>query len=117
MIRRPPRSTLFPYTTLFRSACRENIAAFSFSSAFFVQFLFAFPFHISILEFLLLAPRNIHSGTIPLLASREYDEGSFRLQAENQARRSPMMKTILICGASLLSASLVLAQEQPAEPP
>src|SRR5690348_18002217 len=22
MIRRPPRSTLFPYTTLFRSACR-----------------------------------------------------------------------------------------------
>src|SRR2546430_12794033 len=24
MIRRPPRSTLFPYTTLFRSAPREN---------------------------------------------------------------------------------------------
>src|SRR5258705_9084480 len=23
MIRRPPRSTLFPYTTLFRSCCRE----------------------------------------------------------------------------------------------
>src|SRR5438034_4775616 len=23
MIRRPPRSTLFPYTTLFRSVCRE----------------------------------------------------------------------------------------------
>src|SRR5438105_12080304 len=23
MIRRPPRSTLFPYTTLFRSACRQ----------------------------------------------------------------------------------------------
>src|SRR3989442_7103176 len=23
MIRRPPRSTLFPYTTLFRSGCRE----------------------------------------------------------------------------------------------
>src|SRR5258708_32042419 len=31
MIRRPPRSTLFPYTTLFRSALKwvkENIAAF-----------------------------------------------------------------------------------------
>src|SRR5256885_9719520 len=28
MIRRPPRSTLFPYTTLFRSSCEEltNIA-------------------------------------------------------------------------------------------
>src|SRR2546427_3235433 len=25
MIRRPPRSTLFPYTTLFRSACGERI--------------------------------------------------------------------------------------------
>src|SRR2546421_12819768 len=30
MIRRPPRSTLFPYTTLFRSACKaaeEGVAA------------------------------------------------------------------------------------------
>src|SRR5438034_7713086 len=27
MIRRPPRSTLFPYTTLFRSHCREAIAS------------------------------------------------------------------------------------------
>src|SRR2546422_5501554 len=27
MIRRPPRSTLFPYTTLFRSLCRERAAA------------------------------------------------------------------------------------------
>src|SRR5256885_11307906 len=26
MIRRPPRSTLFPYTTLFRSECRGRIA-------------------------------------------------------------------------------------------
>src|SRR3712207_7120944 len=25
MIRRPPRSTLFPYTTLFRSSARDNI--------------------------------------------------------------------------------------------
>src|SRR2546421_2325897 len=27
MIRRPPRSTLFPYTTLFRSQCRGRCAA------------------------------------------------------------------------------------------
>src|SRR5260370_15429469 len=26
MIRRPPRSTLFPYTTLFRSCCRRHPA-------------------------------------------------------------------------------------------
>src|SRR2546429_2274585 len=25
MIRRPPRSTLFPYTTLFRSQCRQGV--------------------------------------------------------------------------------------------
>src|SRR5256886_9225386 len=29
MIRRPPRSTLFPYTTLFRSSNRENTARFA----------------------------------------------------------------------------------------
>src|SRR5688572_32019784 len=29
MIRRPPRSTLFPYTTLFRSASRENASVVS----------------------------------------------------------------------------------------
>src|SRR4051812_49976453 len=27
MIRRPPRSTLFPYTTLFRSLCEESVRA------------------------------------------------------------------------------------------
>src|SRR3712207_7949270 len=27
MIRRPPRSTLFPYTTLFRSACRRRCSS------------------------------------------------------------------------------------------
>src|SRR5690242_21201277 len=30
MLRRPPRSTLFPYTTLFRSRCREYAAAKKF---------------------------------------------------------------------------------------
>src|SRR5689334_24159791 len=33
MIRRPPRSTLFPYTTLFRSWCSRSIAAASSRSA------------------------------------------------------------------------------------
>src|SRR2546426_2153635 len=31
MIRRPPRSTLFPYTTLFRSACWARLARISLS--------------------------------------------------------------------------------------
>src|SRR3712207_8588201 len=29
MIRRPPRSTLFPYTTLFRSSCREGAGTYA----------------------------------------------------------------------------------------
>src|SRR2546430_3294460 len=29
MIRRPPRSTLFPYTTLFRSFCERTVVTFS----------------------------------------------------------------------------------------
>src|SRR5256885_10080132 len=33
MIRRPPRSTLFPYTTLFRSPARSAPATFSSSSS------------------------------------------------------------------------------------
>src|SRR3990167_7161699 len=32
MIRRPPRSTLFPYTTLFRSLCRSNSGRLLISS-------------------------------------------------------------------------------------
>src|SRR2546430_11197600 len=31
MIRRPPRSTLFPYTTLFRSSSREMVSGFGVS--------------------------------------------------------------------------------------
>src|SRR5258708_8850984 len=37
MIRRPPRSTLFPYTTLFRSSFVLLAASFGFAIAFFVQ--------------------------------------------------------------------------------
>src|SRR5258708_10683760 len=34
MIRRPPRSTLFPYTTLFRSACNFLDRSYSHASLF-----------------------------------------------------------------------------------
>src|SRR3712207_7751377 len=33
MIRRPPRSTLFPYTTLFRSACKSSTASLAWAIA------------------------------------------------------------------------------------
>src|SRR5256885_16184287 len=37
MIRRPPRSTLFPYTTLFRSARGENVARVSYATSLMKQ--------------------------------------------------------------------------------
>src|SRR3712207_7657422 len=39
MIRRPPRSTLFPYTTLFRSRCGFDPVAFIILKCFGHQFL------------------------------------------------------------------------------
>src|SRR2546427_910757 len=44
MIRRPPRSTLFPYTTLFRSFVEQHIAAFDQIQALGRQFTRAFAF-------------------------------------------------------------------------
>src|SRR5258708_22842110 len=38
MIRRPPRSTLFPYTTLFRSNCSKMIGPFDASSPCVIPF-------------------------------------------------------------------------------
>src|SRR5256885_10393507 len=37
MIRRPPRSTLFPYTTLFRSARGDNVARVSYATSLMKQ--------------------------------------------------------------------------------
>src|SRR2546425_12227500 len=41
MIRRPPRSTLFPYTTLFRSYAKADDAAVSVSSEDYAHLRFA----------------------------------------------------------------------------
>src|SRR4051812_49843081 len=43
MIRRPPRSPLFPYTTLFRSARYLRQAGTAFSNAYMEQALLAHP--------------------------------------------------------------------------
>src|SRR5256885_13281214 len=55
MIRRPPRSTLFPYTTLFRSACARAL-----SSA---------------------APRVVGSGQRPQPSTRRSEEHTSELQS------------------------------------
>src|SRR2546430_13705379 len=43
MIRRPPRSTLFPYTTLFRSSITKNILALLVSFALLTRPVWAAP--------------------------------------------------------------------------
>src|SRR5256885_16903911 len=45
MIRRPPRSTLFPYTTLFRSGCQVSVAGFAIDAMQFKVFLKAWHAH------------------------------------------------------------------------
>src|SRR6266852_4197781 len=42
MIRRPPRSTLFPYTTLFRSAHNAGPARLQYRSGFFMNVYIAY---------------------------------------------------------------------------
>src|SRR2546429_4737554 len=65
MIRRPPRSTLFPYTTLFRSACPPK----DFARLFVYIFRFWASEHIG--EFLADHPRRLggavrlRSATLP----------------------------------------------------
>src|SRR2546430_4350084 len=43
MIRRPPRSTLFPYTTLFRSFCRGKLLLRKIRVRFYFVDLFGVP--------------------------------------------------------------------------
>src|SRR2546422_3168963 len=45
MIRRPPRSTLFPYTTLFRSALKDNVPGNNMLWPYFVYALLSASMH------------------------------------------------------------------------
>src|SRR3712207_7806583 len=50
MIRRPPRSTLFPYTTLFRSGCQGDLLGNSrFKGAPFAAAALVHDIHVSVL--------------------------------------------------------------------
>src|SRR5258705_8627295 len=63
MIRRPPRSTLFPYTTLFRSCA-------SFCSSLLVVLLVVlFPTRSVVLPFCLMCPSDVISVSVSLCSS------------------------------------------------
>src|SRR2546427_6806241 len=56
MIRRPPRSTLFPYTTLFRSILREAARAVRACQQ---ELAAPLPLVAALLEYLLITPRHV----------------------------------------------------------
>src|SRR2546429_6441703 len=79
MIRRPPRSTLFPYTTLFRSICGE--AAWETREASVEQVYFPLSGVIS-----LVPPPQTLSGIVQLsktMQSRTRDRKSTRLNSSH----------------------------------
>ncbi len=66
MIRRPPRSTLFPYTTLFRSGLEESLLVISAGALIYVAgtryeyFLYKFPDWVSIDYFYQLVAKQVY---------------------------------------------------------
>src|SRR5947207_12609520 len=98
MIRRPPRSTLFPYTTLFRSPSLINS-----KGCFFV---------------LLWPPHNRDNGipTTEAFPTESFLDPSFQI-ANNQVR--PFRGDAKSLGIAQANASLLLIKEgrSPARPP
>src|SRR2546429_6277959 len=82
MIRRPPRSTLFPYTTLFRSAVDDDVAVIVLTGAADVKTaidslkLGAYDFimkPVNVDELLIAAERAVERRQL-LIERREYQE-------------------------------------------
>src|SRR2546427_5979157 len=86
MIRRPPRSTLFPYTTLFRSA-KERVA-FAFEHQLRREFqdfkvVFGKPaFEVNLLSATLLVPKIAEEKSSPNHQSRS-EEHTSELQSQS----------------------------------
>src|SRR3712207_6971605 len=72
MIRRPPRSTLFPYTTLFRSPDRALLAHLALLGLLFgLQFVVSEYHHLSLARVMVLATFRSEEHTSEL-QSRQY---------------------------------------------
>src|SRR5258708_18505850 len=80
MIRRPPRSTLFPYTTLFRSPSAVNLQAYSFSTASDYSTSYSVPLSVSVPMQSFSLPQGVRPPCSSSTASA--------LEAEAQALRS-----------------------------
>src|SRR2546430_12469606 len=81
MIRRPPRSTLFPYTTLFRSVLGFGFATL-FTSSAHAAMLLALPFVPSV--WVLLTAVTLYSvGKAMVLALPRSEEHTSELQSQS----------------------------------
>src|SRR3712207_6902567 len=98
MIRRPPRSTLFPYTTLFRSAvtavCGVGIAARERRARLGLD-------HVVRLDLGRLAPR----------ARRQCEERSEEHTSELQSRQYLVCRLLLVKKTSTMHAAIVRSPE------
>src|SRR5574337_2103770 len=72
MIRRPPRSTLFPYTTLFRSASFEDTAAWC-GDFFWTDLYHPYPGFERREGAALLGFLAVLKGTLPLIAEADWE--------------------------------------------
>src|SRR3712207_8581825 len=76
MIRRPPRSTLFPYTTLFRSLVKSADAALGLSlgNSYISSRIFTLPTY---------GMLNIHGEVLPDFQNAQRDRKSTRLNSSH----------------------------------
>src|SRR3712207_8646936 len=84
MIRRPPRSTLFPYTTLFRSSITYDVSGLELNGTVHVSDLTA-PEGVTILD----DPESVVASiTLPRLEVEEPEEGETEVEGEGEGERS-----------------------------
>src|SRR5260221_10800915 len=79
MIRRPPRSTLFPYTTLFRSQCARQIVEAGIKKVVYVE---AYPIR-EAAEFLARNKVEVRHSAASLIGYASTDRKSTRLNSSH----------------------------------
>src|SRR2546423_6492181 len=90
MIRRPPRSTLFPYTTLFRSVCRMT---FPILASLLVRLVVLLPFQL--LRLSLATPSRW--TPLALSVSKESPAITGVVEMRSEERFSRNAETDLVC--------------------
>src|SRR2546422_11086266 len=122
MIRRPPRSTLFPYTTLFRSAALRRVGLCALSLGWLVGPLvrFADSARLRVPDAVLL-PAVLWSGAVAVVARRRRDGGE-RLggkdtQSGNPGASAAAIRSALTIRCVVIQVFAWLTSARPSSPP